>query len=156
MLEPRNAIQGKTHTGNTRSYGVCPWASQVRACGPKSVSFNGLPYKRLDAQNFFSHLAFEIGEPHNTPGVKDLIEAVYRHVGLAPDPPDEFKGFYSEPQEDGFAVIEISVKDDDSGPKRPKVRNPYLTNKIFTTTAFDDDDEPYKTSQDLGPGPLLA
>lgn len=121
MLEPRDAVKGDIHTNKSRCYGVCPYATQVAAVGAHTVGMNSLKYNRGDVQNFFSHLAFEIGEPHTTAGVKNLIEALFRHVGLAPDPPDEFEGFYAEPPEDGFAVLEVNVKED-RGQQRPPPR----------------------------------
>jgi|GEM_PF-2814250 hypothetical protein len=73
------------------------------------LEVRSLPYTRGDASNFFSHIAFEIGEHHNNQPVKQLIEALYRFVGLSPDPPDEFEDFRIDTKDDAFAVIEINI-----------------------------------------------
>lgn len=111
MLEPRspaihNYLQGKL------GYGICPHALLVRLRlkGPQTVDINSFPYTRGDVSNFISHLAFEIGEHHTNPGIKSLIDALYRYVEWEPDPPGEFDDFFKESDEDGFAILEIKIQ----------------------------------------------
>jgi len=78
--------------------------------GPKEISIPSLPYTRSDVNNFFSHLAFEIGEHHSNKPVKQLVDALYRYVGMEPDPSHEFDGYWEEIKDDGFAIIEINIK----------------------------------------------
>lgn len=113
MLEKRNPSSGEfiSRTGTSRCYGVTPHALLVRSTGPNSVYMETLPYTRDDAASIFSQLIFETGEHHCNSSVKNLIDALYRHVGMAPDPPDEFEGYWKEIKEDGFGIIEINVKD---------------------------------------------
>ncbi len=114
MLELRGPNRGQ-YLPFSRSYGICPYALLVRSHGPTSIDISDRIYARKDSNNFFSHLAFEIGEPHLNKPVADLIDALYRHIGLSPDPPDEFKGYYKETNEDGFAVIEVNVRSPEKG-----------------------------------------
>lgn len=109
MLEPRNLSPQRYLVGKYRCYGICPYAKLVHTIGPSSVKLNSFPYTRGDAHQFFSHLVFEVGEHHDYQPVKDLVDALYRGMGLAPDPPDEFNGYWEETEDDGFAVIEIKV-----------------------------------------------
>ena len=106
MLEPRQ--------GNVRLrylyYGACPCAMIVRENRPKQISIPSLPYTRSDVNNFFSHLAFEIGEHHSNKPVKQLVDALYRYVGMEPDPSHEFDGYWEEIKDDGFAIIEINIR----------------------------------------------
>jgi len=114
MLEPRGAIRGQ-YLPPSSSYGICPYALLVRSHGPKSINISGRIYARKDSTNFFSHLAFEIGEPHSNKPVADLVDALYRHIGLHPDPPDELEGYYKEINGDGFGIIEVNVRSPENG-----------------------------------------
>jgi hypothetical protein len=111
MLEPRNPSPAINTFGRYFCYGKCPHAMMVRQLqNNRTVDLDYLPYTRPDANNFFSHLAFEIGEHHSNQPVQDMINALYRFVGLAPDPPGEFKDDYIEVEGDGFGVLEINVR----------------------------------------------
>jgi len=112
MLEPRNAAPGNYLPHKYQCYGISPDAPLVRAFGPAAVNITSLVYARGDANNFFSHLIFEIGEHHNNQTVKNLIDALYRYMGWLPDPPNEFKEDYIEYKDDGFGIIEVNVKGD--------------------------------------------
>lgn len=115
LLEPRDPSPKSYIPGRNRNYGICPQAMLIKRLGKTNIDINVLPYSRGDALNFFSHLAFEIGEHHNNSQVKDFVAALYRHVGLKPDPPDEFDGYWIESGEDGFAILEINVKSEIEG-----------------------------------------
>lgn len=111
MLEKRNPVRGVFLTGRFDCYGICPDARLLRRIATNSkVDIKSYMYARGDHSNFFSHLAFEIGEPHSNTSVCNMVEALYRYVGLSPDPPDEFEGFYTDASEDGFGVLELSVR----------------------------------------------
>lgn len=110
LLEQRAPQSGNYLQFKHRCYGVGPHARLVRQIGPYSIDITQPIYARGDANNFFSHLVFEIGEHHSNQPVRDLIEALYRYAGLSPDPPCEFDGYSSEEGDGGFAVLEISVK----------------------------------------------
>jgi hypothetical protein len=110
MFEPRSAFLGSHVWGKYLCYGICPHARLVRLKGGRTVRIDSFFYTRGDADNFFSHLAFEIGEHHCNQEVKDLIDALYRHIEFATDPPHEFDGYWIEKKDDGFAVIEINIK----------------------------------------------
>jgi hypothetical protein len=110
MLELRNPTPQKYLPMKYRCYGICPDALLVNLLGPKTVKLNSINYAKGDVHNFFSHLTFEIGEHHSYPDVADLVEALYRYVGLKPDPPAEFDGYSEKSEDDGFAVIEINIK----------------------------------------------
>ena len=58
------------------------------------------------------HLAWRLGEfIHNATILDDFVDTLYRYVGFAPDPPNEFNGFASdENSEMKFWGIEIAVK----------------------------------------------
>ena len=95
-----------------KAYGVCPYALEVLANGPKRVDISQLPHAGDAAEVFYRHLAFELGEHHDfNAGADELVAALYRYVGLDPDPPEEFEGYSREAERDeiGFAVIEIRV-----------------------------------------------
>jgi hypothetical protein len=115
MLEPRNPKSG-CYLSNNRNhcYGITPYALLVHDIGPRTVNINSFPYTRGDVHNFFSHIVFEIGEHHQNKNVKRLIDALYRYAELAPDPPDEFKGYSKKSKKDGFAIIEINIKKDEN------------------------------------------
>lgn len=110
MLEQRNPSAGSYLVGKSSCYGICPYAMFVRHIGPNSVKIDNSPYTRGDANHFFSHLIFEIGEHHVNQPVRDLVDALYRYLGLTPDPPDEFIGYWEEFEDDGFAIIETNVE----------------------------------------------
>lgn len=107
MLEPRSPTPGQNLKFGC--YGTCPYAELVRNHGGLSVDLSTLPYTRGDASNFFSHIAFEIGEHHQNRAVKRLVDTLYRYVGLSPDPPREFEDFSKVVEDDGFAIIEINL-----------------------------------------------
>jgi hypothetical protein len=112
MLEPRNPFPDTPGFGRFSCYGKCPKAMMVKVQQSPydSVNIDNLPYTRPDANNFFSHLAFEIGEHHSNQQVEDMVKALYRFIGLDPDPPDEFKEYYSHSDEDGFGALEIRIE----------------------------------------------
>ncbi|MFH1296728.1 MAG: hypothetical protein ABIJ04_05580 [Bacteroidota bacterium] len=112
MLEPRNPPCGSCLPTKYRCYGICTDAVLVRSLGPNSVNISSQVYARGDANNFFSHLVFEIGENHINKGVNDFVEALYRYVGLSPDPPDEFIGYSVNLEDDGFGIFELNVRTD--------------------------------------------
>jgi len=110
MLEQRSPSPRSYLIGKYRCYGLCPYAMLVHSIGPRSIKINYSLYTRGDAHHFFSHLIFEVGEHHVYQPVKDLVDALYRYMGLAPDPPDEFSGYGEIIENDGFAIMEINVK----------------------------------------------
>jgi hypothetical protein len=107
-------IPCRTHFCNRLAYGVSPYAQSVRQNGPATVDISTFPYAGNSSEVFFSHLAFEIGEPHYLNSeVAELVGALYRHLGMDPDPPGEFDGYtraVSEGEEMGFAILEITIK----------------------------------------------
>lgn len=109
MLEQRNPSLGSYLGRKYRSYGICPFAILVNRIGPNIVNIARFPYTKGDVHNFFSHIIFEIGEHHINHPVKNLVGALYRYVGLSPDPPDEFSEYREDTEDDGFAVIEIKA-----------------------------------------------
>ena len=118
MLMERAPAKGRfvpcrTYFCNINAYGISPHALAVRRRGPTTVDISDFPYAANAADVFFSHVAFEMGEHHdfNVP-VNDLVSALYRHLQLAPDPPDEFGGYTRSVREDepGFGIIEITIK----------------------------------------------
>src|SRR6202011_893124 len=118
MLMERAPAKGsfvpcRTHFCNINAYGISPHALAVRRRGPTTVDISNFPYAANAADVFFSHVAFEMGEHHdfNAP-INELVSAVYRHLGLAPDPPGEFEGYTLSvgEEEPGFGIIEITVK----------------------------------------------
>ncbi len=113
MLEPRNISQGQYI--RPPCYGICSVAMLIDKLGPAAIDIKSPLYARGDANNFFSHLAFEIGEHHSNTSVADLVAALYRYVGLSQDPPDEFNGAFVDSDDDGFAVIEIGIKAEPKG-----------------------------------------
>ena len=110
MLEPRNVLKGNHLFKKYKCYGISPDATLVKKLGPTAIDITSPMYARGDANNYFSHLAFEIGEHHCNQSVKDFIEALYRYIDLSPDPPGEFDEDSLDSPDDGFAVIEINVK----------------------------------------------
>jgi len=94
-------------------YGISPYAQEVRSSGPSQVDIAGFPRIAGAAEVFFSHLGFELGEHHDfNVGAAALVAALYRHLKLDPDPPDEFEGFTREvnqEREPGFAIVEVTV-----------------------------------------------
>ncbi|MEY2487740.1 MAG: hypothetical protein QOH39_3388 [Verrucomicrobiota bacterium] len=118
MLMERAPAKGRfvpcrTHFCNINAYGISPHALAVRRRGSTTVDISHFPYATNAADVFFSHIAFEIGEHHdfNAP-VDSLVSALYRHLKLAPDPPDEFEGYTRTvtEEETGFGIIEITIK----------------------------------------------
>ena len=54
-----------------------------------------------------------MGEHHDfNATIDDLVSALYRHLRLTPDPPDEFEGYILSVSDDepGFGIVEITVK----------------------------------------------
>ena len=101
---------GRSQEVNMQTFGVSPTAWHVKQAGARSVPF---PLKQAasDVDAWVSHICFQIGEHHATSGVEDLISALYRYVGLDPDPPEEFHGYLRENEEpQGFGVVEINVE----------------------------------------------
>lgn len=109
MLEPRSPNKGQYVYPNKNMYGTVPTALTVHSEGPHSVDLARLPYTRGDSQGILSQILFEIGEHHVNQRVSDLIDAIYRHLSLNPDPHGEFEGFYTEDSEKRFAIIELTV-----------------------------------------------
>jgi hypothetical protein len=131
MLMQRNPGHGsfvpcRSHFCNIWAYGVSSHALAVRKDGPSFVDISTFPYATNSAEAFFRHLAFEIGEDHDfNQTVHSLVEALYRHLGLDPDPPTEFDGYFRScgEEEPGFALIEITVSPGEGfgkGIRRPK------------------------------------
>ncbi len=126
MLEPRAPARGaalgswchksgrKRGGANVRmgiNYGICPTAWDVEQAGRKSVHFRNLTHCMPDANAIAAQIAFCIGEHHSNNDVDAFISSLYRYVGLDPDPPGEFDGFAGVHEgEDGFAIIEVNVK----------------------------------------------
>jgi hypothetical protein len=109
MLEQRNpALKQYLPCRHNKTYGLSPCALMVDSLGPKQIDLNNCIYTRTDINNFFSHVVFEIGENHSNQTVKNLVDALYRYIGLAPDPCDEFVDFCSENDDDGFGLLEIN------------------------------------------------
>ena len=110
LLEQRNASQGRYLPGYFKAYGITPCSLLVNIFGPRRIDLYKWFYARSDVANFFSHLAFEIGEPHTNKNIRSLVDALYRYIGLKPDPPDEFTNNRLESDDDGFGLIEINVR----------------------------------------------
>ena len=103
-------IPCRSHFCYFNSYGVSPHALAVRRSGPRTVDVSKFPYAASAAEALFSQLAFEIGEHHEwNPKIAALIDALYRHLGIDPDPPAEFDGYFREVGEEelGFGLIEV-------------------------------------------------
>ena len=111
MLEPRSPQKGDHRSGKPGAYGISPDALTTQFEGPKSINLDSVSYVRSDSQALFSQIAFEIGEHHQNWEVHRLMTALYRYVGLKPDPPDEFEGFTEATEEDGFAILEINISE---------------------------------------------
>lgn len=112
MLEPRNPNKGQYVYPNKNMYGTVPTALTVNSEGPHSVDLGRLPYTRGDSQGILSQILFEIGEHHVDQEVSDLIDALYRHLNLSPDPHGEFEGFYSDDPKKRFVIIELIVAEE--------------------------------------------
>jgi hypothetical protein len=90
----------------------------VQRRGPKDVEISEFPYAMNASEAFFRHLAMEIGEHHMlNPALDELVRALYRHLGLDPDPEGEFEGFVGSPAEDepGFGMLEITIEQGETG-----------------------------------------
>jgi hypothetical protein len=128
MLEPRDPSPAyRSNNGFRHAYGTAPTAHTIAAQSLR-VQIKGLPYTRNDAQAMFSHFVFETGEHHWNSAVDDLVAALYRHVGLAPDPPDEFDGYFVDNGRP-FFILEINATqgegiavDEYTGTKRRPIR----------------------------------
>lgn len=125
MLEPRNAqsaseigpweldvpLEYGMASGRWRkTFGLCPTAWDCFWEGPKRIDLAKQSHLLPDADAVLGQILFSRGEHHSNREARDLVRALYRYVGLAPDPPAEFTGFSRESQEDGFAVLEINVE----------------------------------------------
>lgn len=110
MLEPRNSPKGIFLPRNAHYYGICPSARLVRKGGPLKIDIQKPFYAIADVENYYRHMIFKIGEHHSNKPVADLVDALYRYVGMLPDPPDEFAGFHEYSEEDSFAVFELNFK----------------------------------------------
>ena len=108
MLELRSP-KSENRLKYYKSYGTCPYAIQIMTYGPKEIYLNKGMYCRCDYSNIFSQLAFDIGESHINTGICNLVEALYRYIGMAPDPPHEFDEYSNVIDGDGFSVMEINV-----------------------------------------------
>jgi hypothetical protein len=113
MLMRRRPVNGQYISLYRKDYGAVPTAWIVHAAGPANVNIGTLPFSLLVSNQIFNHIAFVQGEPHTTPGVQRLVNALYRYVGWKPDPPDEFDGYTVtkptgkvDPQ---FAIFEVRV-----------------------------------------------
>ena len=98
------------------SQSVAPHALAVRRRGPVSVAVDEFPNALNGTEAFFAHIAGERGELHAwNPAIEELVAALYRHVGLAPDPPGEFDGFWQQANRDEapFVIIEITAESGD-------------------------------------------
>jgi len=134
------SVTCKSHYCHVDSYGVAPHALSVQRLGPQTVEISNFPYTMNASEAFFSHVAMETGENHiwNSP-VDDLVNALYRHLGLDPDPPGEFDGFTGRPAEDepGFAILEITVEEEEGVENlnvtiAEKMKNPVKGNVVFS------------------------
>jgi hypothetical protein len=123
MLEPREARPGEflsyfwhPHwaypypTYWHRFYGVCPTAMESHYEGPSRVDISNSMHFAPDAWALVDQILFGRGEHHSNSPVSRLVSALYRYIGLEPDPPGEFEGFWKEPEEDGFSILEINVR----------------------------------------------
>jgi hypothetical protein len=126
LLAPRSARQGQVLTpwevdtpldfGTAslvwkRSYGLGPTAWDCYAEGTASIPLTKSAHLVADVDAVVGHLLFSKGENHLNSEVRELVAALYRYVGLDPDPPAEFDGFSTEPgREKGFAVLEVNVE----------------------------------------------
>src|SRR5258708_6290836 len=75
-------------------------------------AFQSSRTRPIRQRHFSVNVAFEIGEHHDfNPPVQGLVRALYRHLGVDPDPPQEFDGYLREAREGEpyFGLIEISV-----------------------------------------------
>lgn len=90
-------------------YGWIAPAATIDLVGPLHVDCATIGSYSCPDITLLEQVALSYGEPSGDLAVKCLIDAVYRHVGLAPDPPDEFEGYYEE--RGIFAVIELIVRE---------------------------------------------
>lgn len=125
MLEPRNAAKNSVlsqwrpdipleygHSSGSweRTFGLCPTAWDCFWDGPEGVELRKESHLLPDVDAIVGQVIFHRGEHHSNSGVRDLVEALYRYVGLESDPPKEFEGFVEESEDDGFAVLEVNVE----------------------------------------------
>ncbi len=111
LLMQRRPVKGAmmVPSGPGTCYGWIAPAATIDKEGPLHVDCATIATYGCPDMILLEQIAFAYGEPDGNPNLKTLIDAVYRHVGLAPDPPDEFEGYY---EEDGaFAVIEMVVSE---------------------------------------------
>lgn len=94
----------------SRGYGLGPTALECYFEGPHRVALNKRSHLICDVDAIVGQIVFARGEHHQTPEIKNLINALYRFVGLAPDPPDEFWGYHTENTDAAFVVLEINVE----------------------------------------------
>ena len=125
MLEPRNAERGEAlrywtpywwhHFPVVGSYGFCPTALQCYNEGPKKIDLDESRDFLPDVESVLRQILFDRGEHHSNPSVARLIGALYRYIGLDPDPPAEFEGFSEGREEDGFSILEVNIKQGERG-----------------------------------------
>lgn len=114
MLMLRRPAHGDQVSAYKRDYGVTASAWRLAGSGASTLDIARLSYCWPVSEGLFAQIAFMAGEPHSTPSVQALVDALYRFVGFTPDPPHEFDGFvqdYSERPDDGvFAIIETTIQ----------------------------------------------
>lgn len=118
-------IRCHSHYCHWGSYGVAPHSLAVRRLGPTTVSVSDFPYALAGDEAFFGHIALDRGEHHAlNPAIEELVAALYRHLGLDPDPPGEFDGYLGKPLENqpGFGILEILVQERDEGLEHTKIQ----------------------------------
>lgn len=94
----------------SRGYGLGPTSLECYFEGPDRVTLSKRSHLICDVDAILGQLIFARGENHQTPEVKNLIDALYRFVGLSPDPPNEFLGYYTDDTEAAFVVLEFNVE----------------------------------------------
>lgn len=90
-----------------------------------------MPFTLEVSNAIFNHVAFVMGESHAHGQVQNLVDALYRYVGWAPDPPDEFDGYFTEykdkPDAGVFVIIETQIAladSNDAAQIKPLKRKP--------------------------------
>jgi hypothetical protein len=94
-------------------YGIAPTALRVQLDGPTKIDLDRVVEPCADVCMMVRHMMFESGEHHHhNESVRNFVDALYRYIGWAPDPPDEFEGFFRETNNEGigFGVLELTVK----------------------------------------------
>ena len=111
LMQRRPALGGQLVPAgpppNSPCYGWITAADAVHRAGPVSVDFVHVPSHSCPDEMLFEQLAFSYGEPDGNPNVKALVDALYRYVGLLPDPPAEFDGYQGQ---GAFWVLECRIE----------------------------------------------